>query len=615
MTMLKALKLHPFTHGEITPDGWLKRQLRIQADGLCGHLDSVWPDIRDSRWIGGQSEGWERMPYWLDGFIPLAYLLDDKDMKRRAARYVSSILERQAEDGWLCPCPEEERARYDVWAGLLVAKVLVLYADLSGDARVQPALERFFAQLENHLDRYTLHGWGAARWFEGLIALFWLYERSGEAWLLRVARKLEILGFDYDKLLCDYKDQEPRRQWTFLTHVVNLSMCLKQGALKSRLTGTDPNAFAATAINNLLSFHGMAIGHFSGDECTAGDAPNRGTELCGVAEAMYSYEHLLSAGGDPQWADRLERLAFNALPAAISTDMWSHQYDQMVNQVRCQALPQEHVVFGTNGPESHLFGLEPNFGCCTANFNQAWPKLALSAFMYGPDELASVVLVPCRVRCQMGGVPVTCSLQTDYPFSGRLRYIVACEGETEFTLSIRIPAFAVGAMVDGVPVQTGGFHQLRRIWRGTEEVRVELAFDFDFANRPRQMACLWRGPLLYSVAIDEKWERREYTDKGVERKFPYCDYEVLPLSPWNYAFYGKQPRLRENAVADAPFNTAAPAIELLTDMVPIDWPEEHGVCAAEPRARVPLGPPRPVRMIPYGCAKLRMTEMPVITEA
>ncbi len=76
--MLKPLQYTPFTTGELKPAGWLKKQLEIQAAGLSGHLDKIWPDIRDSRWIGGDKEGWERVPYWLDGFIPLAYFLDDE---------------------------------------------------------------------------------------------------------------------------------------------------------------------------------------------------------------------------------------------------------------------------------------------------------------------------------------------------------------------------------------------------------------------------------------------------------------------------------------------------------------------------------------------------------
>src|SRR5207237_5213427 len=71
---------HPLPLGTIRPAGWLQRQLRIQADGLSGHLDEFWPDVGQSQWFGGTAEGWERAPYWLDGVIPLAWLIDDEPL-------------------------------------------------------------------------------------------------------------------------------------------------------------------------------------------------------------------------------------------------------------------------------------------------------------------------------------------------------------------------------------------------------------------------------------------------------------------------------------------------------------------------------------------------------
>ena len=67
------------------PAGWLRDQLQIQADGLTGHLDEFWPDVARSQWIGGDAEGWERGPYWLDGLVPLAVLLDDARADRPKA--------------------------------------------------------------------------------------------------------------------------------------------------------------------------------------------------------------------------------------------------------------------------------------------------------------------------------------------------------------------------------------------------------------------------------------------------------------------------------------------------------------------------------------------------
>ena len=94
-------KWHFYTTREIKPTGWLRRQLEIQAKGLSGNLDKIWPDVRDSAWIGGDRDGWERVPYWLDGFIPLAYLLENEDMIARAKRYIDAILAQQCEDGWI----------------------------------------------------------------------------------------------------------------------------------------------------------------------------------------------------------------------------------------------------------------------------------------------------------------------------------------------------------------------------------------------------------------------------------------------------------------------------------------------------------------------------------
>ena len=119
-------------------------------------------------------------------------------------------------------------------------------------------------------------------------------------------------------------------------------------------------------------YHLLPSGVHSGDEHMAGLNPSQGTELCAVVEGMFSVEHLIAILGEPALSDRLEKIAFNALPGAFDGDMWAHQYDQQPNQVLC-SLRARHWT--TNGPEANLFGLEPNFGCCTSNFHQGWPKL------------------------------------------------------------------------------------------------------------------------------------------------------------------------------------------------------------------------------------------------
>ncbi|MEG2251502.1 MAG: glycoside hydrolase family 127 protein [Clostridia bacterium] len=611
--MLNKTKFQLFSKGEVKPEGWLKRQLRIQADGLSGNLDKVWPDVRDSQWIGGDRDGWERVPYWLDGFVPLAYLLEDEDLIARAKRYIDGILERQSEDGWLCPCTIDERRSYDLWSGILIAKVMAMYADLSNDERIENAIYRFFENMWAFTRHTTIHNWASLRWFETLIPLYWLYERRKEDWILLLAKRLQEQGYDYERLFSPYRDQKPERTWTYSTHVVNLAMAIKQGALVSRMEGGDPEAFAHKMLKELFQHHGMAMGHFTGDECVMGDSPVQGTELCGVVEAMYSYEQLLEIAGDPVWGDYLERLAYNALPAAMSADMWTHQYDQQTNQIRCAKLPEDHVVFGTNSAESHLFGLEPNFGCCTANFNQGWPKFAMAAFMRSEEGIVSTVLAPASVRTMIGGRAVLCKLETEYPFRNTLTYTVTVDAPIEFELKLRIPGCAVAAVVDGNAATPGTFYSIKKVWSGTTVVKVAFDFETKLVERPREMKCLWRGPLLYSVAIQERWVMLEYTRADVERKFPYCDYELYPESDWNYGFTADPHfSVSEQPVSQYPFCGEKPPVEIEAELAPVDWPQEYGVAAVVPNSRKAQGEARAVRMIPYGCARLRMTEMPTV---
>lgn len=610
--MLKPLVFTPFSTSEIKPQGWMRAQLILQAKGLSGNLDKVWPDVQASKWIGGDREGWERVPYWLDGFIPLAYLLEDEDMIKRAKRYIDAILDGQSEDGWICPCGKEERPRYDVWAAILICKVLVLYADCSGDPRIQGAVEKCLKQLLSHIQHHTLFNWGSARWFECLIPIWWLYERTGEEWLIDLALKLEAEGIDWERLFANWRDQAPRREWGYLTHVVNLAMVIKSRALMSRFTGEDPDAFVQSMMEKMVKFHGNAIGYFSGDECIMGTSPLQGTECCGVVEAMYSYEQLLTVSGAAAWGDSLEALAFNALPATLLPDMTAHQYVQQANQVQCAPLPEGHVPFGTNGAQAHVFGLEPEFGCCTANFGQGFPKLALSAFMKTEKSVASTALVPASLTTKVNGVPVKITLETLYPFRDELTYTIEADAPVSFDFSIRIPATASRALVDGQEVPTGAFFTVRREWRGSQTVKVQLTQKVAWVKRPNDLYCLKRGPLLYSLYIKERREIVEYEQKAVTRAYPFCDYFLYPDSPWSVGFAGREFEVVEDEGFDMPFSNERPPISLMADMAPIDWGFEHGLCLEAPRSRKSQAAPRKMKLIPYGCTNLRLTEMPIL---
>ena len=604
-----------YTPAEIKPAGWMRKQLEIQAEGLSGALDLVWRDVRDSAWIGGDAEGWERVPYWLDGFIPLAYLLDDEDKKQRAKKYIDAILERQCADGWICPCSEEERAEYDIWAVFLISKVLLVWYDCSGDARALDAVYRALKNTYELLleDKVTIKTWGKFRTFECMIAIERLYEMNAEPWLVELTRILRERGADYTQLTEDWK--RPINHWRLETHIVNIVMALKSEAVRYRLLGEEYTDEAEALWQVLEKYNGTSVGTFTGDECLSGISPIQGTELCSVVELMYSAETLFSRTGDAKWAERLERAAFNALPATITEDMWAHQYDQMSNQIEAVPFPGKSL-FRTNGPGSHIFGLEPHFGCCTANFNQGWPKLALSAFMHTEDTIVNVTPIPAVLDCEMSGVGVKIAIDTLYPFRNSVKYTVTSDAPVSFKLKLRVPAWSKSQRIDGADACVcDGFITLDREGCGTDSFTLELEREVELCTLANELYFVKYGPLTFSLPIEGKWYPVEYERKGVERKQPYCDWHVYRKGEYAYGFDSSVFTVRECEGDGIPFSHKAPLLEIDARLCPINWEMADGyrnVPAANPTDRRATGEGEVHTLVPYGCTSLRMTELPFV---
>lgn len=594
-----------FPYGELEPKGWIKEQLKIQASGLAGNLDKVWPDIRESRWIGGKRDGWERFPYFLDGFVPLAYLLDDSKLKERADRYIEKIRKSQRENGRICPEDDTDEKNSDIWSIFLVLKVLVEYAEFTGkEGETEEIICRALKYLSDYICRRTLPNWAAARWYECFIPIIWLYERRPEMWLLDLAKRMQLQGIDYSAAGPLWKDGG--EYWCYEKHVVNVAMSLKSGALVSRLFGTSYSGEAEKMLAALDEQCGTAYGHFNGDECLArNDSPVRGSELCGIVEAMYSYELLLAETENAAWGDRLEALAFNGLPAAISGDMWTHQYDQQVNQIAC--VPFEGKgVFATNGKESNLFGLEPHYGCCTANFGQGWPKFFRSAYMRTDGGIAINSPLPAKLQTIVNGHEVCLDCQSDYPF--RNTFTIIYNGDCN--LSLRIPAWAEPAFDVPAFIEDGW---AKFALHGKGQIRVEWKTKPVLETRAHG-SCLKYGALLFALPLSYKQEMREYVRDGVERKYPYCDYIFTPTENWAYAFDEMSAFSVSYHNVFHPYDKKNPPITISCNFVPVKWGFKEGckdVADDNLQTIEKTGEPVKKELWPYGATYLRMTEMPV----
>ena len=622
---LAPLALDPIPLGGITADGWLQRQLRIQAGGLSGNLEKFWPDIKDSGWIGGKAEGWERAPYWLDGMVPLAWTLDDPELKAVVKRWMDHILEHQHDDGWLGPRKSKGYQELDTWPQFIILKALRQYHEASGDSRVIPAMLKNVRCVDRVLAEKPLFDWGKYRWMDLVITVHWLYAQTGEEWLLGAAARAHAQGFDWRGHFENFKYPEKMKAKDCIldTHVVNNAMAVKAPGVWSRQSGDSADAAAVDTVTGTLDrFHGQVTGILTGDEHYAGSSPSQGTELCAVVEYMFSLENLIAVLGRPDLADRLERIAFNALPGTFSPDMWAHQYVQQANQAVCRV--SEDRVYTNNGPDANLFGLEPNYGCCTANLHQGWPKFAAHLWMATPAGdgvpagLAAVAYAPCRVSATVDGKAVRVRVETDYPFRDEIHVTVS--GAGDFPVFFRVPGWAKDATVrvggdPAVSAAPGAFHTIRRAWDGDTAVTLRFPMAPRVERRFNNSAAFSRGPLVYSLHVGAEW-------KPLRGEAPHNDFEVLPATPWNYAVEldpaapESSLRFEELPVGENPFDPATPPLRALARgrLLP-GWVIEHNAAAPPPQSPVSSGEPlADLELIPYGCAKLRITEFPVLHE-
>ena len=617
------LKLPP---GSITAAGWLRNQLEFDAQGMVGRMAEIsdYLQYENNGWVDRNGKkGWEEMPYWLRGYGDLGYVLKDEKIIAAARKWIDGIIATQREDGYFGPerLKTAEKGLPDLWPHMLVLDALHSFYEYSGDERVISFMIKFFRWQNSIPIESFKAGWGGVRQADAMAVIYWLYNKTGESWLLDLSKKIHENSMDYTTGIPTW-------------HNVNLAQGIREPA-EYWQQSKDEKFLNATenSYQKIMGTWGQFPGGgFSGDENIREDYfdPRQGFETCGFAEFMRTFEMMTCISGNPIWADRCEEIAVNSFPAAMSPDHTGLHYITCANCIQLDNQGKIGKQF-SNGDYPMLqykHGVH-DYRCCTHNYGMAWPFYAENLWLATADKgLCASLYAASEVKANVGGgVEIKITEETNYPFTDQVQFHIATAKAVKFPLYLRIPQWCTAASLSindkpaAISSTPSSYIIIDREWRDKDIITLHLPMRVSIRTweKNRNSVSVNYGPLTFSLYIQEEWKRNGGTDA-----WPY--YDVLPASPWNYGLEidPKNPAQsievihKNGAPAANPFTREGTSIELRAKARKITaWQaDQDQVVGLLPRSPVKTNEAlETVTLVPMGAARLRITAFPTVYSA
>ncbi|KAH9474823.1 hypothetical protein JR316_0013289 [Psilocybe cubensis] len=615
--------------GAVKPSGWLLDQLKVQANGLAGHEHEFYSYVSQTDWMGGDSfysNLEEAGSYWFstsqNAMVPSGILANSSEINAKTSAFLSYVLSHQDSTGWLGPEVNTTKPRF-LWGRypFMLGAIQMAEYDSTLTTPVVNALYKFVTLANTMLHAgQGLEQWTESRWEDFVIVLQWLYDNhpnGQEDLLIDTMQQLRATGIPWEKVFSpQYFPTTPVENipnplnLPIAWHGVNVAEALKALPAAFRFSHNQSDLDAASQGWDLLfQYHGRPSGIFAADEYLAGLEAARGTELCLVVETMFSGSYLYQVIGDPKFADRIERITYNALPATLTGDMWSRQYLQQQNQIAAKNM---------NPSYSNVFGLDPNYPCCTVNHPQGWPKFVSNAFLTTPDQasLVNIYLGPFETSTTLSsGNRVKAVVDTQYPFSDTLTTTLTAS--KAFTYYVRIPSWVVGGTISinggsAQPVSPVNGLQAVSAAAGTTKFVLNLPAPITTESRPHGSIAVHRGPLHYAFDI-----ARSQKVLAQNSQQPLAvDLEFDATVNWEYAI--DPSTLKFNSGITTPalpspiFDSGKPPLTISATACPIAWAVAGDTFASSPPTNPNCtGAQTTITLSPYGATKLRIGEFPV----
>jgi hypothetical protein len=482
------------------------------------------------------------------------------------------------------------------------------------------------------------------------MVVYWLYNITGDEFLLELGDLIYEQTFPWTRIFTNPEnDRDPVSPWHYaqikrypfdeeeistLTisktggiHCVNLAQSLKQPIIYFQKDHEESRIEAVKkALRDIKKYHGQPQGMYGGDEPLHGTHPVQGIEFCSVAEEMFSLETILPITGDMEFADLLEKIVYNALPAQATDDFTARQYFQAANQVELSNRLQTSYQTQSHKGTDFVFGTLSGYPCCTCNMHQSWPKFVQNLYYATKDRgVAALLYAPSEVSLQVAeGADLKIVQETGFPFREEISFTFSLSSEATFPFHLRIPGWTRRPMIringeiwernteESVAV-------IHRSWRDGDQVTLTLPMELTASTWHDFSMTLERGPLVYALKIRGASRVKDLKDKY--RAFT----EFYPVDDWNYgllredllnlpasvqiemkAWDGAYPWNLENAPIELKMRGMKVPEWKLTNGAPY-FPGFWGRYAGETSGT------EEITLVPYGCTTLRITEFPVYT--